>query len=91
MDPQTNVANTKDWREACRGIRIRAYIESYMPTLSIQERSSPVEDFYDALRKISVPLPTERAATTADELDMEFQAWDALSDEALVNLEQELG
>ena len=90
MEPLTNVTNTKNWLEASRGIRIRAYIESYTPTLSVRERPFPSGNLYDSLRKVSVLLPTKCAATLEPQLDIEFQAWDILSDEALVNFELEL-
>ena len=91
MEPKTNEANTRTWLEASSSIRIRAYIENYTPTLSIRERPLPSENLYDMLRKISVPLPVERVVTIERQLEMEFQAWDILSDEALMNFEQELG
>jgi len=92
MAPETNVANTKNWLEVSKGIRIRAYVENYVPTLNVRERPLPKEDLYDALRNISVPFPTKRAAIAIEpEFDIEFRAWDALSDEALMNFERELG
>ena len=90
MEPRTDVANTKNWLEASRGIRTRAYIESYMSTVSMGERPFPSGNFYESLRTVSVLLPTKRAATLEPQLDMEFQAWDILSDEALANFELEL-
>ena len=87
---ETDEANTRTWLEASKGIRIRTYIESRMSTLSLRERPSPSENLYEALRKISVPLPMRRAATLEPQLEMELQAWDVLSDEALRNFEQGL-
>ena len=91
MNPQTNSANTKDWLEAYKELRITAYIEHYTTTLGLRARPLPSQDF-DALRKISVPVsPMKQFAVVPPQLNREFQAWDALSDEALTNLERELG
>jgi len=90
MEPETNAADTRTWLEVSKEIRIRAYIESYVPTLSIREKPLPGRNLYDALRKISVPFPMRRAATIEPRLEMELQAWDVLSDEALRNFEQGL-
>jgi hypothetical protein len=90
MKPQTNMASTKDWLEAEKGLRIRAYIEAYTPTLSIREIPLHRENLYDALREISVPFPIERAPIEKSQFDMEFRAWDILSDEALRIFERKL-
>lgn len=90
MQPETNEANTTTWLEASKEMKIRAYIESYMPTLSLRERLSPSANLYDALREVSVPPPRQRAVTLGPQLEMELQAWDVLSDEALRDFEREL-
>jgi hypothetical protein len=87
MQPETNEVSTKTWLEASKDITIRAYIESYMSTLNIRENLSPSTGLYDALRKISVPHPLRRAVTLEPRLEMELQAWDTLSDEALRDFE----
>lgn len=91
MEPKTDAANTRTWLEGSRDIRILAYVESYAPTRSVRERAYPGEDLYDALRRVSVLLPTNRVAAIPPELEAEFQAWDVLSDDALETFEQELG
>ena len=91
MQPETNEANTRTWLEANKEVKIRAYIESYMPTLSVRENPFPGGNLYDALRRVSVPLPMQRAATLEPQLEMELEAWDILSDEALRDFEQGLG
>jgi hypothetical protein len=90
VEPRTNTANTRTWLEASKGIKIKAYIGSYMPTLSVRESPFPSEDLYDVLREVSVPVPMTRAAVEP-QLEMELQAWDVLSDEALLNFEWGLG
>jgi hypothetical protein len=90
MEPQTNAANTKDWLKATKELTIRAYVETYMPTVSVRGRPSPPQAFDEALRKVSVPLPAERVPIIDPQLDIELQAWDVLSDEALKNFEREL-
>ena len=91
MQPETDGANTRTWLEASKDMEIRAYIESHMPTLSVRESPSPSGNLYDTLRKVSVSLPTQRAVALEPQLEMELQAWDTLSDEALRNFEQGLG
>jgi hypothetical protein len=88
MEPLTDTVNTRDWLEASKGVKIAAYIESYMPTLSIYEKPLSDQNFYDALKSISVLFPVTPIISLR--LHQEFQAWDALSDEALMIFEQEL-
>lgn len=85
MEPKTITANTKDWLEASKGIKIAAYIESYMTTLSMREPPFSSRNLYDAFRKISVPISNQDY-----QFRQELQAWDALSDEALIIFEREL-
>ena len=91
MEPQTHEANTSTWLEANSDFRISAYVESCTSTIIMRQQLLPSEILYDMLRKISVPLPAERVVATERQLETELQAWDALSDEALMNFEQELG
>ena len=91
MQPETNGANTNTWLEASKGVTIRAYIENYAPTLSIRETPSASTGLYDALKKVSVPFPMQRAVTLEPRLEIELQAWDILSDEALRDFELGLG
>jgi len=90
MEIRTDTANSRDWLEASKEVRIRAYIENYIPTLSIHEKPLSGENFYEALRGISVPLAEKHPAIQEPHLGTEFQAWDVLSDEALTSFEQEL-
>ena len=91
MKPRTETVNSKSWIEANKGIKITSYIENRVSTLSIRERPLPGGNFYELLRETSVMVPKEQPAVVEHELDLELQAWDALSDEALVSFEQELG
>ncbi len=91
MIPQTDTANTNNWLEASKDSVIWSYIENYMPTSSIQGRPLAEEDLYEALKRVSVPYLGGCAANAEARLGMEFQAWDDLSDEALMNFELELG
>jgi hypothetical protein len=90
MESQTNELNTKNWLEATKGMKIRAYIEAYTPTSSMHGMPLPREDLYDAFKEISVPFSEKRTPIVEPQLDAEFQAWDMLSDEALINFEQGL-
>jgi hypothetical protein len=64
-------------------------LEAYTPTLSIPGRALPEEDFCDRLQKTSVTILESRSPLES-ELEVECQAWDALSDEALDLFEREL-
>jgi len=90
MERQTNAANTKDWLKATKDLTIRAYVETNVPTVSMHGRPAPPPVFDEALRKVSVPLPAQRVPVIDSQLDIELQAWDVLSDEALENFEREL-
>lgn len=90
MQPETNGANTNTWLEASKEIKIKAYIESYLPTVSICENHNPSVGLYDALREISVPFSMQRVITLESQLEMELRAWNTLSDEALIDFEQRL-
>ena len=90
MEPRTETVNAKDWIEANEGIKITAYIENRVSTLSVWQRPLPSENLFESLRKISVIVTKQQPTVAERELDMELQAWDALSDEALVSFEQEL-
>jgi len=90
MQPETGGANTNTWLEASKEMKVKAYIESYMTTLSISGNPCPNTDLYDALREISVPVSLQLVTTLEPQLEMELRAWDALSDEALIDFEQRL-
>lgn len=90
MGPETDTANTNDWLEASRDTRIRLYIEAYMSTQNVGQGTLHQEGFGDALREIGVRIPVGHAPIVGAQLDAELQAWDALSDEALSNFEQDL-
>jgi hypothetical protein len=89
MGPLTDTANTRDWLEATKDIKLTAYIESRVSTLSIGEEPLRRQNLYDALRRISVPVSL--APLISPQLRQELQSWDALSDEALLAFERELG
>lgn len=90
MQPETSGANTNTWLEASKEMKIEAYIESFMPTLSISGNPYPNTGLYDVLKKISVPISLQPAITLEPQLEMELRAWDTLSDEALIDFEQRL-
>lgn len=88
MQPRTDEVNTKDWVEASRGIVVRAYIESRTATSTLPGRPIALGDVLRDLKETSVPLV--RKPVMPEDLEIELQAWDSLSDEALRNFEQEL-
>jgi len=91
MQPRTTSANTRQWLRAHDGMRATAYIESYVPTLNLCDKAAASRDFLEALREVSVPLPAKEAPPyVGPELTQEFNAWDVLSDQAWLNLEEEL-
>lgn len=87
MGPDTDRANTDTWLRASKDKKVRAYIESYTPTLSIRESRSPGADLYDTLERVSVAFPLQNVVAPAPGLESELQAWDILSDEALREFE----
>jgi len=89
MEFRTDGASTNDWLGKSRDFRIAANIENIVSTLSIPTTPLPRENLYEALRKASVLLK-KPSPIIEDELHLEFQIWDSLSDEALVNFEQQL-
>lgn len=96
MIVRTDAATTDDWLRANKEITIAAHVQNYTPTAAVLESPIlPIPDkgALDVLTKISVSLPLERHPVSAAQigLDLEFQAWDSLSDEAFLNLEQNLG
>ena len=91
MIPQTDTANTNNWLEASRDSIILSYIENYMSTLSLQGRPLDEVEDYDEIERVTIPYGSEFAANAEAQLGMEFQAWDDLSDEALMNFETPLG
>jgi serine kinase of HPr protein (carbohydrate metabolism regulator) len=90
MQPETSGANTNTWLEASKKMKIKAYIESFMPTLSVSRNPYPNTDLYDALKNISVPISLQKVTDLEPQLEMEIRAWDTLSDEALIDFEQRL-
>ena len=90
MKPRTDAANTGNWLEASKGFKVRPYVESYVTTASVQEEDSLGSPPFEVLREISVLLPSGPSADVESLLNGEFQAWDALSDEALVTVEDQL-
>lgn len=90
MDPRTSTANTKNWRDAIKGIKLGSYIESHMSTLTMYEKSASTMNFYETLRNITIPYCKSIPALIDPELNEEFQALDTLSDEALICFEKKL-
>ena len=85
MEARTDRANMKDWLDASPDIKLRTYIESCISTLSVREGSFADQNLYEALREVSLPLFNQEF-----QLHQELQAWDELSDEALMIFEREL-
>ena len=90
MEPQTDTVNSKLWLGARRETKIAAYIENRASTLNIWEGPSTELDFYAALRQVSVSVGERRSIVVDHQLNLEFQAWDVLSDDALMDFEQNL-
>jgi hypothetical protein len=80
MEPQTDTAGSQDWLEASRELKIRAYVQNSAPTRTV----------YNTLSRLAARVQAERRCPIDPELDLEFQAWDALSDEALSSFEHAL-
>lgn len=91
MKPQTDTVNTHDWLEATKDLVILPYIESYMPSSSLRGRPWAEIDHSEELRRVSAPYKGKIAVNAGNYLNKEFQVWDDLSDEALMNFETELG
>ncbi len=85
MEARTDRANMKDWLDASPDIKLRTYIESCMSTLSVREGLLADQNLYEALREVSLPFLNQEF-----QLHQELQAWDELSDEALMIFEREL-
>jgi hypothetical protein len=96
MIAQTDTATTRDWLGGSERIKIAAYVQNYVNTAFALEISAiapiPDKNFLDTLVKTDMALRLERQPpATQPKLELEFQAWDSLSDEAFLNFEQELG
>jgi hypothetical protein len=90
MEPRTETINAKSWIEANKGIKITAYIENYASMLSVWKKPLLNENLNELSRETSVMVLEKQPTVAEPELDLELQAWDALSDEALMSFEQEL-
>ncbi|MBL7179576.1 MAG: hypothetical protein ABIK98_15590 [Pseudomonadota bacterium] len=89
MFPLTDSVSSNSWLEANKDIKVNAYIESLVSTLNLPVKPLEQQDLSEALNQTSFGVlvntfPVESA------LDTEFQSWDSLSDEALINFEQNL-
>lgn len=96
MITQTDTATTRDWLGGSEKIKIAAYVQNYVNTAFTLEISAiapiPDKSLLDTLVKTGMAFRLERHLPAAQsKLELEFQAWDSLSDEAFLNLEQELG
>jgi hypothetical protein len=90
MEPRTDTVNSQSWLRGNR-ITLRPYIEGFMPTVSISKESITPQNLYEELRKVSIRYQRGTPILIEPQLHQELQSWDALSDEALINFEQELG
>ena len=90
MRTQTDDANTATWLETSGRKSIRAHVESYIPMLTICESPLPNRDLYKVLREVSVWFSELSFGSFELELNLELQAWDILSDEALEIFERDL-
>jgi len=90
MGPRTDTINSQSWLGGNR-VKLRPYIESFMPTLSIGKKSISGQNFYEELTKVSIRYQRATSIPIGSQLHEELQAWDTLSDEALRIFEQELG
>lgn len=88
MEPQINTANTKDWLEASKDLKIKAYIEAFTPTSNLIGMSCPQENLYEQFLHIGVPFIEQGASPMGLRLETEFESWDQLSDEALIDFEK---
>jgi hypothetical protein len=89
MFPLTDRVSSNNWLEANKDIKLNAYIENFMPTLSMSEGPLEQQDFSETLKQVSLKVLTNDFPVESV-LDTEFQSWDSLSDEALINFEQNL-
>lgn len=90
MRSLTHVANTRDWLEASKEMKIKFTFENSISTISMYQSPIPVLDFHDALKRISLPVSVEPSVVKEPSLDSEFRTWETLSDEALTNFEYAL-
>ena len=91
MRTQTHAANTNTWLEATSEGEIRAYVVNYTPTLSIRESPFPVSDLGRELSQVSVFwFPDLSSVFAGPQIDLELEAWDILSNEALETFERDL-
>jgi hypothetical protein len=88
MGTLTDTVSSKVWLAPERGLKIGP-LEAYTSTFNIREQPVPHREFYELLMKTSVLVSRKPVVET--EFDMEFQAWETLSDEALEIFERELG
>lgn len=89
MFPLTDSVSSKSWLEANQDIKLNGYIESLMSTLNMSVRPLKQQDLSGALNQISLRVLIGNVPIDFT-LDTEFQSWDSLSDEALINFEQNL-
>ena len=88
MQPETHEANTETWIKASQDLNVKPFVEGYMATVSVNGYPVPTEQgLYDELKKIGALFPIPAAGVVGPQLEMELQAWDLLSDEALRDFE----
>ena len=82
MGPRTETINSQSWLRGNR-VKLRPYIESFMPTVSIGKESFSRQNLYEELTKVSIRYRVDTSIPIGSQLHEELQAWDTLSDEAL--------
>lgn len=90
MESQTCVASTKDWLEASKEMKIKLSVENSISTVNAYRFAVSLGELLDTLKQISLPFLGRPSVVVEPSLDLEFEAWDSLSDEALVNFEYAL-
>lgn len=89
MFPLTDSVSSKSWLEANKDIKLNVYIEGLISTLSLSVKPLEQQDLSEALNQISLRVLVNNIPVDSA-LDSELQSWDSLSDEALINFEQNL-
>jgi S-formylglutathione hydrolase FrmB len=89
MFPLTDSVSSKIWLEGDKDIKLNAYTDNLMSTLNLSVKPLEQHDFSEALNQISLKVLINDFPVDST-LDYEFQSWDSLSDEALINFEQNL-
>ncbi len=89
MLPLTDSVSSNSWLESNQDIKLNAYVENFVPTLIISEKQLEQQSFSETLKQVNISFVLNDFPVDSD-FDYEFQSWDSLSDEALINFEQKL-